>query len=151
MKKSKRTLARVIIAVIVVIIIIIIVPVLIWKFAPKKPAIGVPVYAPKGQLVAQFSPSLIMDKSAVISDSYAINYSTTTNQYTAEYNSSNTVTALYNDYKTYLSENGWTITGSLTTHPTFDALTAEKGNDQLQVVISTQGKESHVTITDVVK
>ena len=37
MKKSKRTLARAIVAVIVVVIIIIIVvPVLIWKFAPQK-------------------------------------------------------------------------------------------------------------------
>ena len=110
-----------------------------------------PVYAPKGQLVSQFSPSLILDKTAAISGSYAINYSPTINQYTAEYTSPSTVTALYNDYKTYLPKNGWTIVGSLTTQPTFDAINATKGSDQLQVVISKQDKQSHVTITDVVK
>jgi hypothetical protein len=61
------------------------------------------------------------------------------------------VSSLYKDYQTYLSQNGWTVTGSLTTHPTFDALAATQGNNQLQVVISTQGKGSQVTITYVVK
>lgn len=151
MKKSKRTGTRTVVVLIILIIIIIAASVLIVKFFPKKPAVGVPVYAEKGELVSQFPSALILDKTAVVSDSYSINYSTTTNQYTAEYNSSSTVTALYNDYQSYLSKNGWTIIGSLTTHPTFDAISAAKGTDQLQVVISTQNKGSHVTITEVVK
>jgi hypothetical protein len=137
--------------VVVIILIIIIVPMVIVKFSSKKPAVGMPVYAEKGQLIPQFPTALILDTSATVSDSYSINYSTTTNQYTAEYTSSNTVKSLYNEYQSYLSQNGWTVTGSLTTNPAFDAINAMKGNDQLQIVISTQEKGSHVTITEVVK
>jgi len=151
MKKSKRRLTRTVVILIVLIIIIIAASVLITKFFPNKPAVGVPVYAPKGQLVPQFPSALILDKTSGVSNSYSINYSTTTNQYTAEYNSSNTVKALYNEYSSYVSNNGWTITRALTTYPTFDALSATNGSNQLQVVISMQTKGSHVTITEVVK
>jgi hypothetical protein len=151
MKKSKSAWTRSIVILAIVIIIIIVASVLIWKFAPKNPAVGVPVYAEKGQLTPQFPKDLILDKDAAINGSYAINYSPTINQYTAEYDSSSTVKALYAEYQSYLPKNGWTIVGSLTTRPTFDALSATKGNNQLQVVISTKDKGSHVTITVVVK
>jgi hypothetical protein len=151
MKKSKRRLTRTVVVLIVLIIIIVAVSVLVVKFFPNKPAVGVPVYAPKGQLVPQFPSALILDKTSGVSNSYSINYSTTTNQYTAEYNSSSTVKSLYTEYQSYLSQNNWTISGSLTTNPAFDAINAAKGNDQLQIVISTQDKGSHVTITEVVK
>jgi ABC-type multidrug transport system permease subunit len=110
-----------------------------------------PVIAPQGQLVPQFPKSLILDSAAAISGSYSIGYSSSINQYTAEYDSSSTVTSLYNQYKTYLLQNGWTITGTLTSHPTFDVIGASQGANQLQVVISTQGKGSEVTVTYVVK
>jgi hypothetical protein len=150
MKDSKQVWVWVGVAIVVIAIIA---GVVMWIQKPKtKTATGpVPVFAPQGQLVSNFPKDLIIDANATISGSYSINYSTSTNQYTAEYDSSSTVSSLYKDYQTYLSQNGWTVTGSLTTHPTFDALAATQGNNQLQVVISTQGKGSQVTITYVVK
>lgn len=111
----------------------------------------VPVYAAQGQIVPQFPKGLILDSSAAVSGSYSIAYASSTNQYTAEYDSSSTVTSLFKQYNTYLPANGWTITGTLTSHPTFDVIAAEQGNDQLQVVLSTNTGGSQATITYVVK
>jgi hypothetical protein len=149
MKDSKRIWAWVGVA----IIVIVIVAWFVWKFGAAHPVASgpTPVFAPQGQLVPQFPKGLIVDGDAAISGSYAINYSSSTNQYTAEYDSSSTVTSLYKDYQSYLSANGWVVTGSLATHPTFDALAATQGSNQLQVVISTKAKGSQVTITYLVK
>ena len=142
----------------VVVVVIAIAGWMVWHFeqktAPPVASGPVPVFAPKGQLIPNFPKDLIIDSSAAISGSYSLNYSSSTNQYTAEYTSSSTVTSLYKSYQSYLPKNGWTVTGSLTTHPTFNAIAAVQGNNQLQIVISTQGgqnKGSQVTITYVVK
>lgn len=141
----------------VAVVVVAVAAAFIWKPAPTtqpptatstSPA---PVYAPQGQLVPEFPKDLIIDDTAAISGSYSIGYSSTTNQYTAQFNSSSTVTALYNQYKTYLAAHNWTITGSLTTRPTFDAISASQGSSTLQVVISKMSKGSQVTITYVVK
>lgn len=116
--------------------------------APLSPA---PVYAAQGQLVPQFPKGLILDSNAAISGSYSIGYATSTNQYTAEYTSSNSMKSLYADYQSYLPKNGWTVTGSLTTHPAFEVITAQQGTSQLQIVISAAGTGSQVTITDLAK
>jgi len=150
MRDSKRIWVWVGVAVVVVAVA----AWLIWKpTTTKAPVASVPtpVYASQGQLVPQFPKDLIIDSAAAISGSYSIGYSTTTNQYTAEYNSSSTVTALYNQYKTYLPANGWTVTGSLATRPTFDAISASQNNAQLSVVISKEAEGSQVTITYLVK
>jgi hypothetical protein len=133
----------------VAVVVIILVVWGVWKLQPHQQAMTnpVPVYAPQGQLVPNFPKNLILDSNAAISGSYSINYSSSTNQYTAEYDSSSTVTSLYNKYQSYLPQNGWTITGSLTTHPTFDVIAATQGNAQLQVVIDTENKGSQATIT----
>jgi len=125
----------------------------VWKVQQKPPVASgpVPVFAPQGQLTPSFPKELIIDSNAAISGSYSINYSSSTNQYTASYDSSSTVSALYKDYQAYLSANNWVTTGSLTTHPTFDVLAATQGNNQLQVMIATKNKGSQVTITYVVK
>jgi hypothetical protein len=118
---------------------------------PPAPSGPTPVYALQGQLTPQFPKDLVFGASAAINDSYSINYSTSTNQYTAEYNSSSTVTALYKQYTSYLPANGWKITGTLTTHPSFDMISAAQDNAQLQVVISTNGSGSQASITYVAK
>jgi hypothetical protein len=145
MRDSKRIWAWVGAAIIVVALAVW----AIWKFTSHAPvATGpVPVFAPQGQLVPNFPKDLILDSNAAISGSYSVSYSTSTNQYTAEYDSSSTVTALYKQYSSYLPQNGWTVTGALTTHPTFDVIAATEGSDQLQVVISTQSGGSQVTIS----
>jgi hypothetical protein len=136
----------------VIIVVIVVIAWVLWmpKFGSHQAATTspMPVYAPQGQLVPQFPKALILDSNAAISGSYSIGYSSSTNQYTAEYDSSSTVTSLYKMYQTYLAQNNWTVTGSLTTHPTFDVIAATQGNDQLQVVISTVvGGGSQATIT----
>lgn len=137
----------------VVVVVALVAAWIVWRPASKQagPSAPVPIYAPQGQLVPQFPKALILDSTAAISGSYSIGYSSSTNQYTAEYDSSSTVTSLFAQYKTYLPANGWTITGTLTSHPTFDVIAASQGNDQLQVVISTAGKGSQATITYVAK
>ena len=123
----------------------------VWASSPKQPVASqsgpAPVFAPQGQLVPEFPKGLILDSTAAISGSYSINYASSTNQYTAEYNSSSSMASLYAQYKQYLPANGWTITGTLTTHPTFNVIAASQGNNQLQVVVNTQSKGSQVTIT----
>ena len=131
----------------VAILVIVVIAWVIWRPQEKGASGPSPVFAPQGQLVPQFPKDLILDTNAAISGSYAINYSSSTNQYTAEYDSSSTVTSLFGAYQSYLPANGWTLTGSLTTHPTFDVLSATQDNNQLQVVISTEAKGSQATIT----
>ncbi len=116
--------------------------------APQTPqATGpMPVYAPHGQVTPNFPRGLILDNNAAISQSYSIAYASSTNLYTAIYDSSSTVTSLFEKYKTYLSGNGWTITGTLTTQPTFDVITASSAGGQVQVVVSKQGTGSHVAV-----
>lgn len=110
-----------------------------------------PVYASQGQLVPQFPAGLIVDPNAAISGSYSISYASSTNQYTAEYDSSSTVAALYGKYQSYLPQNGWTIASSLTTDPAFDVLSAYQGNSQLQVVIENVDNGSQVTVSYLIK
>lgn len=119
--------------------------------APQAAANPLPVYAPQGQLVPQFPKNLILDSNAVISGSYSIGYASTTNQYTAQYNSSSTVTSLYNEYQSFLSQNGWTINGVITTSPSYDLISASQPNSQLQVLINEQSEGSQVVITYLLK
>jgi hypothetical protein len=137
----------------IVVVVVIVAAWFIWGSSSRPPVASAPapVYAPQGQLVAGFPSNLILDSNAAINGSYSINYSSSTNQYTAEYLSSSTVKALYGQYMAYLPKNGWTVEGSLTTRPTFDAITASEGSNQLQVVISTVSGGSQVTITYAVK
>lgn len=130
------------------IVVIIAIVWIVWAMMAKPVASGPsPVYAPQGQLVPQFPTGLILNNSTTIDESYSISYSTSTNQYTAEYDSTSSMATLYADYQSYLPKNNWTVTGSLTTHPTFEVITASQDSHQLQVVISAIGKGSQATIT----
>lgn len=137
----------------VAIVVIVVVGWIVWELVPHGQPRMIPVttVAPQGQLVPQFPPSLILDPSAEINGSYAISYSSSTNQYTAEYDSSDTVSTLYKNYLSYLPSNDWTISGSNTTIPTLDVISATQGSNQLQVMIATKNKGSQVTITYVVE
>jgi hypothetical protein len=144
MKDSKRFWVWVGVLVVVLAVVL----VFAWKPASKQAPSGpVPVYAPQGQLVPQFPASLILDSNAAISGSYSINYSSSTNQYTAEYDSSSTMADLFAKYQAYLPQNNWTVIGTITTHPTFEEISATQGVDQLQIVIGVEGKGSQVIIS----
>jgi hypothetical protein len=141
MKDYKNIWAWVGVAVVVIIAIVWIVMAAMPKSQPQQQAEGpTPVYAPQGELTPQFPKDLIIDDSAAITGSYSINYSSSTNQYTAQFTSTSTVKALFDSYKTYLTNNGWTITGTLTTQPTYDIIAATNDAGQMEAVISTSDK-----------
>ena len=137
----------------VVVVVIAILMAFFWRPGQEgtmqQPVTGsAPAYAPQGQLVANFPKELILDNAAVISDSYAINYSTSTNQSTAVWNSSSSMDSLYQSYKQYLPAHGWTITNDITKYATSRGLYATKGTTEVvSVSIVTQHKESQVTVT----
>ena len=137
----------------IVVVVAVVVAWFIWKPTSKAPVASnpTPVYAPQGQLVPQFPPSLILGTSTIVNGSYAIDYSSSTNQYTAEFNSSSSLASLYANYKQYLPANGWTITNDITKYPTSRGLYASNTSSSVTVGISENGKGSQVTITYVVK
>ncbi len=123
---------------------------------PPAPAsgpstVGVPVYAPKGELTPGFPKALILDSAAVLGTSYSINYSATTNQYTAAWNSSSSIDSLYNTYKTYLPANGWTIVNENTKYPAARGLYAQNASSDVSVAIWAQSKDSQIIVTYLVK
>ena len=137
----------------VVVLVAIVAAWIVWRPGLQQPAQSgpVPVYAPQGQLVPQFPKGLILDSNAAISGSYSINYSSSTNQYTAEYNSSNTMASLYTKYKAYLPANGWVITNDISEYSGSRGLYASNASSDVAVAVVSQKQGSQVTITYVVK
>ena len=72
-----------------------------------------PIYAAKGQLTPQFPRSLILHALSGVTDSYAIPYNASTNQYTAQFDSSSSVDFIYNDYLQYFISSGWHIMNTI--------------------------------------
>jgi len=115
---------------------------------PSGPSSGsTPVYAPQGELVAGFPTELILDTSAKTTQSYSINYSSSTDQYTANFSSGQSMLALYGAYKTYLTQNGWTITNDMHSYTSSRGLYATKGNADASAAIVDQGATRQVTVT----
>lgn len=110
-----------------------------------------PSYAPKGQLVPGFPKELILDAAAQVSNSYSINYSASLNQYTAQWNSSSSMAALYAGYKAYLPKNGWQIVNQNTGNVSWRGIYATNGTHDVNVAIVQQGKGSRATVSYVQK
>lgn len=106
-----------------------------------------PVYAPPGQVVAQFPKELIVDSAAQVSQSYSIGYSTTTNQYTAQYNSSSSLDTLVAKYKAYFAAKGWKVTMNPVTSASIRGISASDGKSYAGVNLVVQGKNIQVTVT----
>jgi pimeloyl-ACP methyl ester carboxylesterase len=106
---------------------------------------GVPVYAPIGQIISGFPPELILDSSAVITESYSICYSPSIIQYTVEWNSSHSIDNSQAAYLEYLPANGWPIVGEITTdYPIYLEVSAGNSWSELQIVSSAQPNGSQV-------
>lgn len=112
---------------------------------------GVPVYAPQGGLISGFPKSLILDAQAQVSGSYGISYSSDTNQYTAEWNSPNSMENLYNVYLNYLQSNQWQIVNRSTQYPNSKGLYATSGSADVSVAITAQVNGSHVILSYLMK
>ena len=143
------------------IVILAVVVLAVWpRGGTQAPATGgptgpTPVYANKGSVVPQFPKELILDAAAKVANSYSVNYAASLNQYTAVWNSSSSMTALYNQYKAYFLANGWTITNDMTNYSFSRGLYATKGAAEASVAIVQQGKNgkngSQVTVSYLTK
>lgn len=107
----------------------------------------VPVYAPQGQTVQGFPKQLILDNAAAVVNSYSVTHSASSSQYTAQWNSSSSVTALYNAYKQYFSANGWTIVHDVTQYANARALYATNASSDVSVSVTSAGKESGTQVS----
>ena len=124
-------------------------------------AAPLPVHAPAGQVVAGFPQDLVPGPSSTsstngtpgilagITNSYSINYSSSTNQYTAEWVSASSTATLYTAYTAYVTKNGWTITNHMDS-PSLKGVYAVNASSSLNIVItpqpSAQGR-SKVSVT----
>jgi hypothetical protein len=139
------------------VVVVVIVLAFVWKPNMNNPKgttptpVGTPVYAPQGQLIPQFPTQLILDSAASLNQSYSINYSSTTNHYTAEYNSSSSMASMYTKYKTYLPANGWVIANDMTLYSNSRGLYATNTSSGVEVAIDQIGKGSKVIITYLIK
>jgi hypothetical protein len=121
-----------------------------WHFTKKSVTGPVAVHAPAGHIVAGFPQQLVLDTNIQVSNSYSINYSATTNQYTAEWNSSTTASIVYNDYLNYFKKNSWTITNQATSSEAY-GIYADNASSTVFMLAFPDGKGSKVTITYLVK
>ena len=132
------------------VVVIVVVVGIVWRFyGAKAPTSLVAVHAPAGQLVPGFPQGLVaVDNATQMRDSYSISYSTSTNQYTAEWNSSSSVGSLYTKYLDYEKTNGWTITNQAD-YPTLKAVYATNaaGTETVSINISSRGNGSKVAIS----
>jgi hypothetical protein len=136
----------------IVAVVVLVVVFLIWEpRQSSKPTGVVAVHAPQGQVVSGFPTNLLLGTSTSVSDSYSINYSSSTNQYTAEWNSSSSMQSLFANYQKYLPANGWTVGGTITNYPTLRGLNATNASGTINLSIVAQGKGSQVTLTYVEK
>lgn len=112
---------------------------------------GSPVFAPEGQIISGFPASLILDGSPSVDGSYSINYSASLNQYTAEWKSSSSMTALYEAYNTYLPAHGWAIVNVATKYPKIRGIYAQNASSDVSVAISAEGSGSQASVTYVIR
>ena len=110
-----------------------------------------PVYAPAGQTIPQFPQELILGKSPTIGQSFSIAYSTTTNQYTAQFSSDQNPGELAAAYMGYLQSHGWKTTLNKTATSELRSISASDAAANLLVAIVPQAKGSQATITYVTK
>ena len=128
---------------------------LTWKpSAPpqtQEPPLGQPVYAPQGQLTAGFPPELILDPQAALAQSYRVKYQENLNQYTATFNSNQSMLSMFSRYKTYLKNNGWFITNEITQYATSRGLYAQKRSLEVSITITKKDSGSEVSVTYILK
>lgn len=139
----------------VVVVLFGVVAFIIWPHSnPSQTATGpVPVYAAKGQITPQFPKSLILDGLSSVNSSYSINYASSTNQYTAIFDTSTSIDVLFKSYRQYFLANGWQIQNAVTSLPTSRSLYAVTSSSEANVSITQaqQGSGSRVTISYLAK
>lgn len=120
---------------------------------PEQAAVPAPQasYAASGELVQGFPSALILDSGAKVSDSYSLGYNAGLDQYTAIFNSNQSLADLYASYQSYFSQNGWTITNQITKYPTSRGVYAQKDKNDASVAIFDETTTRQVTVSYVVR
>ncbi len=132
--------------------VVVIVVIVVYKFTGQgTPQVGpAPVHVPAGQVVSGFPEQLLTGGAASgtkavastsmpqVTNSYSINYSSSTNQYTTEWVSSSSLAAILGNYKSSLPAQGWTITG-----------VADKSTYKGIYAVNTAGAQLNITIQPV--
>lgn len=137
----------------ILVVAVVVIAVMVRHSSPTQPVskAPTPVYAPQGELIPQFPKDLILGPAAVVSQSYSLSYSSATNQYTAEFNSSSSMTSLYASYVAYLPAHGWTVTNQLTSFANSRGVSATNASSSVQVSIVAHNGGSQVIVGYVTK
>lgn len=122
-----------------------------WRSRRGAERLGLPVFAPKGTVVQGFPTELLLDAQATTSGSYSIPYEANILQRTASFTSHVPMLELFNEYLSYLTRNGWTITNKVTNYSTSRGLQARKGTATVSVVILEEKSSRNVSVTYVTK
>jgi flagellar basal body-associated protein FliL len=104
-----------------------------------------PVYAAQGKLTENFPTSLIIGAKPSTQSSFSVNYSNS-NQYTAVFNTTDSISAEYNSYMSYFQNNKYEIISHQDTSNLAELYAINKDGDvSAQIVPS--GKLSMVTVS----
>jgi hypothetical protein len=129
------------------VVILVIIFCVLWFSWLKPHASVTPVFAPPGQVTAGFPKQYLIDSGASITQSYAINYSSSTNQYTVQWNSSSSALALAAGYDIYFQNAGWNIINESTSSQNFQSIYAVNASGSLNFVANQQGMDTAVVLT----
>jgi hypothetical protein len=130
------------------VLIVLVAAMVVISFVIRKvSAPGTPVFAPGGQVVSGFPKELLLNHGAAFLNSYSINYSSSTDQYTAVWDTTSSVTDVYADYLSYFDRNGWVITKQIAQYPDSRGLFAAHGSSTASVAVSTHGTGSEVVVS----
>jgi ammonia channel protein AmtB len=139
-----------VVAITMIAIVVIALAISWWLFLGKYSSPNTS-FAPTGQLVSGFPKELILDNTALISNSYTIGYAYNLNQYTANWTSSSSLDSLYASYAGYFASHGWTITNSSTDTPDFRGIYAVTSSTDANVVMASEPSGLDVTVSYVKK
>src|ERR1700733_9495778 len=155
MKNQTRNLILIIVAVLVVAFLVIWAVFFMKPSSPASPTGSTstsgpqPAYVAPGQLAAGFPKQLILGATtSSVSQSYSINYASSTNQYTAVWTSTISLQPLFAQYQAYLAANGWVVSHTTTTYQNSRGIYAVKGGTAVNIsIIATGTNGSQVTVS----
>ena len=109
---------------------------------------GVPSYAPQGQVVAGFPDILLLDSSARVTESYSIMYSSSTKQYTVQWESPAPPMSIAAGYALYFSSHGWNIlTEASSSDGSLDGIYAVTSSSAVNFTATASGTGSAVVLS----
>jgi len=108
-------------------------------------------YAASGEVISGFPSGMILDPAAKVASSYSLSYNASLSQYTASFDSKESMADLYAAYGSYFQTGGWTVTNRITTYPTSRGIYAMKDATEASVAIITESNGSQVIVSYVVK